>query len=273
MAILLSQRELGEIISRELGGRQAEAAGFKGSAKGYSLCVGLNEVDQSVYDGLAKLRAPENDARAMRDLLIAQRFAADILIGSDATSRNVLSWLVSISKIAASGDFIIFYYSGHGGQIPDLVGSEESDRLDETLCLYDRMLIDDEIYAALATYPSGCSIIMISDSCHSGTVLKGTNLEIYLAGYKNFLGASKSEHSMAAAKSAPPDITFPLYAKHASVYEGIQWAAQLKSGDVVPAILLGACQDNQPALDGETHSVFTKRLLDIWNNGQFRCSS
>ena len=46
-------------------------------------------------------------------------------------------------------------YSGHGGQIEDVSGEEE-DKKDETWCLYDGELIDDEVSLELAALPRMC---------------------------------------------------------------------------------------------------------------------
>ena len=45
-----------------------------------------------------------------------------------------------------SACFFLLTYSGHGGQIND-VNNDEPDGLDETWALYDRELVDDELYA------------------------------------------------------------------------------------------------------------------------------
>lgn len=42
--------------------------------------------------------------------------------------------------------------------------------MDETLCFYDRMLLDDELYALLAQFRDGVRVHAVFDSCHSGTV-------------------------------------------------------------------------------------------------------
>ena len=38
--------------------------------------------------------------------------------------------------------------------------------------LYDRMLLDDELEQAFATFQAGVNIVLLSDSCHSGTVFR-----------------------------------------------------------------------------------------------------
>ena len=51
-----------------------------------------------------------------------------------------------------------------GGQIND-IHNDEPDGLDETWALYDRELIDDELYAMWSHFRPGGGIFILSDSC------------------------------------------------------------------------------------------------------------
>ena len=62
-------------------------------------------------------------------------------------------------------------YSGHVGKLPDQ-NSDEIDKTDETWCLYDRQFVDDELNNYLAGFKDGVSIVVLSDSCQSGTVTR-----------------------------------------------------------------------------------------------------
>jgi hypothetical protein len=58
--------------------------------------------------------------------------------------------------------------------VPDTNG-DEIDGLDEALCPYDLQtgggaLIDDEINTLFSARKAGVRLVLISDSCHSGTV-------------------------------------------------------------------------------------------------------
>jgi hypothetical protein len=70
------------------------------------------------------------------------------------------------------------------GTLPDLNGDEE-DFTDETWCLFDGQIVDDELYSLYAKFAKGVRILIFSDSCHSGTVAKE-------AFYKNVVAASAS---------------------------------------------------------------------------------
>ena len=62
-------------------------------------------------------------------------------------------------------------YSGHGGQLPDL-NDDEPDQEDETWCLYDGQVVDDELNELYSQFRQGVRILVFSDSCHSGSVAK-----------------------------------------------------------------------------------------------------
>jgi len=78
-------------------------------------------------------------------------------------------WLI---KGAHKGDTLIFFYSGHGSQIPDYNG-DEMDRKDETICPHDYatagMISDDDLRTMMQALPAGANLDVILDSCHSGT--------------------------------------------------------------------------------------------------------
>lgn len=130
----------------------------------------------------AQLTGPANDLRAMSSFLRDhwQFQSADIRVlkDRDATKANILGsmtgWLASET---VPGDRVVIYYSGHGSHVPDRSG-DEADGEDETFVPHDfgrrgkrieDMVLDDEIGRALAALP-GREVILIADSCHSGTV-------------------------------------------------------------------------------------------------------
>lgn len=143
---------------------------------GRSLHVGLNVVDPNAYPiRVPVLRGCENDARDMRQLATEQGFTPSLLINEEATAPAVLAGITAAADALNVGDFFLLTYSGHGSQVPDPTG-EEPDGLDETLVLYDRQLLDDELSGLWDRFRPGVRILMLSDSCHSGTVARATEL-------------------------------------------------------------------------------------------------
>ena len=145
---------------------------------GQALAIGLNEVNAADYGGWrGELSGCEPDAMDMKEIATSQGLNVEMLLTKDATRDAVLNKLDNLANKLNSGDLLIVSYSGHGGQIPDQNG-DEADGLDETWCLYDGELLDDELYGAWMKFKAGVRILAFSDSCHSGTVLKMTKRDI-----------------------------------------------------------------------------------------------
>src|SRR3954469_21230797 len=137
-----------------------------------SLHIGLNFVDPAGYDGWdGQLAACERDAEDMLSIAKAQGYEARHLKREQATSAHVLKELAQAASSVRAGEHFFLTYSGHGGQVPDTNG-DEPDHFDETWCLHDRMLLDDELYAMFGRFAAGARIFVLSDSCHSGTVAR-----------------------------------------------------------------------------------------------------
>src|SRR5258708_29619382 len=85
----------------------------------------------------------------METIAKAQGFATQSLLTKAATSTALLDAIEKAAKGLVEDDFFLLTYSGHGGQIND-VNKSEPDGLDETWVLYDRELVDDELYDVVA---------------------------------------------------------------------------------------------------------------------------
>ncbi len=126
---------------------------------------------------------------ALRDADDMERFAIERLKfvpsaicklkGKDATYQGIKD-AVQRCLIAGTkpGDRVFFYYSGHGSALPDDDRDEKDDGWDETIVPYDvgkkglGMIRDDQFAKWIADL-AGRRIVMIFDSCHSGTISRG----------------------------------------------------------------------------------------------------
>lgn len=230
--------------------------------QGISIHVGLNSIDPAHYGTNGQLRGCENDAKAMMRLANLLNYKSSLLLTKDATSARVLAELIKASQELNKGDILLLTYSGHGAQIPDTSG-EENDGYDETWCLYDRMLIDDELYNMWAKFKEGVRIILLSDSCHSGTVSK----MIEINGSKTVV-----YNNNMIFRCLPPDISLAVFHKFSYIYNGIKSGIprEIKNELTSSVLLISGCQDNQLSGDSVDNGTFTSALLQIWNNGSFR---
>jgi hypothetical protein len=176
--------------------------------KALALQIGLNSVNPASYSGWSgPLAGCENDANDMANIAKKYAMTTTTLLTAKATRAAVLANLSNAAKTLQAGDLFFLTYSGHGGQMPDING-DETDKQDETWCLYDGELIDDELYAAISAFKDGVRLLVLSDSCHSGTVTRERPKE--------------ADPALVHAKLMPPDIAAKVYADHKDFYDQLQ---------------------------------------------------
>lgn len=245
-------------------------------ARGLAIHIGLNAVDPGRYGGWdGALSGCVPDARALRALAARRGFATTMLLDGQATAQAVLGSITDAAGALAGGDALLVTYSGHGGQIED-TADEERDGLDETWVLHDRQLLDDELYAAWGRFRSGVRILVLSDSCHSGSV---TRLRFYQALYGEPATREAARAAAHAADAAQPSRFRVMpearaqadHRANRDLYDRIQWAHPAGDrGDVAASvILISGCQDNQLSGDLPDGGVFTRALLRVWDGGRF----
>ncbi len=226
-------------------------------AKVRSLHIGLNAVDPASYGAPFELMACEADARDMARIAKARGAKTKSLLTEKATCDAVLKAIATASSDLESGDLFFLTYSGHGGQVQDVNRDEKDDQLDETWCLFDSQLRDDDINTALASFAEGVRILMLSDSCHSGTVSRGIALE-----------RDEKVNADAAAKRLPLDATKREFAQHANEYMAREFVplSEVKA----TGVLISGCRDNQTSQDGDVNGAFTAAFLSAWEDGDFK---
>jgi hypothetical protein len=225
---------------------------------GISLHIGLNRVDPDQYEGWdGQLTACEADAADMAALAKKQGFkSSTLLLTKAATAEAVSTAILSAAKALKSGDLFFLTYSGHGGQVDDTNG-DEKDRMDETWVCYDRQFVDDELYASWGKFKSGVRIIVLSDSCHSGTVLR--DIPAFISGGPRI-------------RAMPTAVARKVQKAHAELYKRIQdeHPAAEKAEVNASVLLISGCMDNQTSRDGARNGLFTGTLKKVWNGGKFK---
>ena len=254
------------------------------TAKAISLHIGLNAVNPTAYGGWdGPLAACEFDAKDMVAIAQSRGMKPTLLLTKKATRAHVLAAMRTAAKRLRKGDLFFLTYSGHGGQVPDATG-EEADKQDETWCLYDGQLIDDELYFELSRFAAGVRILVLSDSCHSGTVTRAMPPQL------------DGNLTMGRSKMMPLAVGIRTYREHQAFYDKLQRDVAEAAGEssapdpdsilahiavstrltaiakqFKPAvILISGCQDNQTSMDGDHNGAFTEQLLKVWNHGTYR---
>ncbi|PIE12046.1 MAG: hypothetical protein CSA72_02735 [Rhodobacterales bacterium] len=153
------------------------------AAEDRALIIGVDK-----YPHLAEslqLIGSANDAKTM------ERVARDVfnissvrtLVDGEATAQGIVATIESFLIEGTSvGDRVLISYSGHGAQILDEDG-DEADQRDEVLVPFDATLTktgisnivtDDQMHNLLSRL-NGRSVMLVLDSCNSGTMTRDLN--------------------------------------------------------------------------------------------------
>lgn len=178
----------------------------------YALCVGINDYPGSGAD----LAGCVNDANEWAYLLGQEKYQVETLTDAGATRANLVEALTAIVARAKWSDRIVFTFSGHGTWVPDR-SADELDGRDEALCCHDYanggLLLDDDLQMIFSNARRGVGSLIISDSCHSGTVSRFAGLTgVVPTGTPRFLSPSAflpdlEPEDVIAAERAPASIS------------------------------------------------------------------
>jgi hypothetical protein len=226
--------------------------------KGYSIHIGVNTMDPDHYDGWSgPLNACEADAEDMEKIASDNSFSTSVLLTKDATRAAVIDALEKAATTLQAGDMLLVSYSGHGGQVPDLSGDEE-DSVDETWCLFDGQLLDDELSLLWSKFAPKVRILLFSDSCHSGTVARAI-----------VLGAVSESPELGAPRFMPGRQAMKTYRANREFYDQLSESMPETIDVKADGLLISGCQDNQLSRDGTFNGAFTGQLLRTWKKGSF----
>ena len=226
--------------------------------KGLSLHIGVNAVDPGHYNGWAGgLDSCENDAIGMENVASSCGYQTKLLLTRDATKQNAVDTISQYASELKAGDIFLFTFSGHGTQVFNLHSQDpEFELWDETLCLYDEMLIDDELKSLYwPLFQKNVRIQCVFDSCHSGGMLK----------YQGGIVQQKPD-PWNTPKYAPIPVIQETLKKNKEIYQKVNQKIDKTSKEKkeIRAIvgILAACLDHD-------HSLFTEYLLKTWEGRDF----
>lgn len=274
------------------------------ASQGISIHIGLNHVDPDAYSGWdGQLSGCLNDARDMCDIANRLGYRPTLVTDEDATANRVIAEIGSAAQQLGAQDILFLTYSGHGGQCPDVNGDED-DGQDETWVLYDRQLVDDELAALWSHFAAGVRIVVLSDSCHSGTVARmmqtcrdlskpsrtrdmpDAAVKTMINAFKQtLLGPVREGPATAALLRAPAEIDLEarfrimprdiqdlVNARRARDLGASQFVAgTAEKGDIGASVLLiSGCQDWQLSMDGQGNGLFTEKVKAVWAGGGFQ---
>lgn len=200
-----------------------------------AILVGLKEVSPEAYggwDGKNGCAGCELDVDNVAQILEPLGYEIQTLKTAEATKASILNALNAASRELEGGDTLVFYYAGHGGQQPDRNG-DESDGHDETLIVYDGEIIDDQLNEIWCKFQPDVHIVMLSDSCNSGT----------------------NYRAMADVRTPTPIVPLDKRASKAMMAQMFH---------------MGGCRDGFTSAGYQSGGEFTIGLVNVWSSGQFQ---
>lgn len=199
-----------------------------------AILVGLCQVSPDAYGGWNGVNGCEGcelDVQHVAEILTPLGYDIQTIKTTAATKTAVLTSLEQAAATLQAGDRLVFYFAGHGGQQPD-VDKDESDGRDETLLAYDGEITDDELNAIWPRFQPNVRIVMLSDSCNSGSNYRAIR-----------------------------DVFTPTPMQPLSRSTRAVMQAQF--------IHMGGCRDGFTSTGQLSGGVFTTALAKSWNGGAF----
>jgi hypothetical protein len=201
----------------------------------------------------------------------------NVLQDSQATSQAIIDGINNLISCSTAGDVVCFYFSGHGGRLPETPGSA-STRYHEAIIPYDTNLVTSGQIAniAQALPPSEINFTLVLDSCHSGGM--------YLSPDDRAFQWDNASAQLFASSCCGivPWICLP----DASAVDNNVSSLQLDSNgfctmsvdaskdnpDNAKATLFSACDYGETAKENPTlnHGFFTKAVIEAVNQCNFQ---
>ena len=221
----------------------------------YALLVGITHYSSASHD--EGVYGATNDAQSWAAVLHQRGFTCTLLLDSDASRANVLCHIRNLLGSAQTNDSVVITFAGHGSRLPD-DGGDEQDAYDECWCPHDlNPITDDEIRLLLRTRPLGVPCVVISDSCHSGTVTRARRAPVRYLDHRHL-------HPLPRHTRQPVDPT-PMDPLLVSACQDDQGAEELFAEDAWHGAFTYCARQALMAADGctyrEWHQLICRSLI------------
>lgn len=246
-----------------------------------SIHIGVNEPrPSSAADGRARLADSELAAWSMAELASQAGYGSMLVLrGQTATLAAVNTALWNASQLLTAGDTLLVTFSGHGGQVPDQ-DNEDLNGFDESWSLHDGELLDDKLCGYWRLFNPGVRIVVVSESCYSGGIMRSVDEEDLLLqddqtdrprrlrdGGMGWAGPDQHP-PLEAGRTPRRPRGEPYWQQQEAVKAMGPPAVEPRrdpSGVRATVLMLTASSETQPAQSG----LFTDCLLEVWAGGAF----
>lgn len=258
-----------KLIRRLTAGLFASVLSLQGAqAADHAVIVGVNTYPFIPNGDLRQARA---DALKFRDFIKSTMGFTDsqitLLLDKDATGLAVKNAVEQkLLRETNPGDRVVFYFSGHGDRIQDTTGDENTDGKDEVLVLSNAgsgqpSLIPDDVMGAWFESIPDREVLVVVDSCFSGTITRGSAEETTSDERARTL---LFEDAQAIVEASQPIVR---------ATQALRPEAALSNGDAETLIpgqehmtVWSAVTQTQVALEDRRGGVFTRAFIEGMSN-------
>jgi hypothetical protein len=235
-----------------------EAAPSTGTGARKALCIGINKYPAAPLSGCV------TDALSWGGYFQGQGYQVSYLKDEEATRGAILDNLERMIVGSKAGDRVLFQYSGHGTELDDIDGDEQTGTgtngpKDEALCPYDyasgAFVIDDDIAEVFAKIPPEVSVTCFIDCCHSGTITR------FMVGGTAGTGASLVPRFIVAS----PEMNQSHRQFRSAI--GVRGLTPGRRPENMRQVVYSACRDSEVAYESNGQGEFTVRALQVLRRG------
>lgn len=185
-----------------------------------------------------------------------------VLRGPAATRHAVNGALAGAAGILEHGDTLLVSFSGHGDHTRSH-NFDERTGCDQSWCLHDGHLLDDQLAGYWRLFQPGVRIVVVSESCYSGGMGRTGDEPPAWAGNGGAAWAPAPDAGRRMRGWRGPD---PVDAAVAEALASCIADPPRDRYEIQASVLmLTASAEDQKAEDG----LFTRHLLDVWSDGAF----
>ncbi|WP_420130135.1 caspase family protein [Longimicrobium sp.] len=205
------------------------------------------------------LRYSENIAWRMAGLAEKAGYESLLVLrGTEATRRAVHDALTAAAGSMTQGDILLVSFAGHGCLEAD-VNADDGHGWDETWCLYDGEILDDQLAGYWRLFAPGVRIVVVADGCHSAGSGREDEKDARMGrdpyASRMMPGVGTVYRASDEGLAEAPDYTRSCIGAPPHDTDGIH----------ASVLLLASAREDQKAEDG----LFTHHLMDLWNEGRF----
>jgi len=208
-----------------------------------ALVIGID-----AYSNVSPLKGAVNDARDIAGTLKAAGVEDLTTLYDGAASRRAVldAWQQLIAR-SAPDDVLVLSYAGHGAQEREWVSGSEEDGMDEVFLLAEfdisapgngERLRDDDVEAMLRAAGER-SVLVLADSCHSGTMTRSIDPRISRLGTR-LVGLPPFENDVLRSQPLPPVFADARpEAEDLEELPNVIYVGATVDGQVIPELLIG----------------------------------